>query len=127
MGVVAVAERNSGLITQPGVVSAFQVPQMVVGVDQIHAASLAFCVWSNAVVGCVDSMLNIEDMAQVVTSCFYIDHSVIRPYFINVKGRRKKIMNRNHETPDDKRPEQRPVCAQCPFDAQQQADRTGQD
>ena len=49
---------------------------MVVGVDQIHAESLAFCVWGNAVVGCVDSMLNIEDMPQVVTSCFYIDHSL---------------------------------------------------
>jgi hypothetical protein len=51
------------LVTQPGVVSAFEVPQMVVGVDEIHPESLALCVWSNAVVGTVNSVFNIHDMA----------------------------------------------------------------
>ena len=61
-GIVAIAERNARLITQPGVVSVFQVPQMVMRVDQIHPESLALCVWSNAVVGVVNSVLNIHDV-----------------------------------------------------------------
>ncbi|SUZ47826.1 uncharacterized protein METZ01_LOCUS680 [marine metagenome] len=81
------------------------------GIDQLHRLVGAFGRVGYAGITFNDTLFNIPDVIEVITSAFEFKDLVVGPVFIDVESPGDKVMDRDKQAPRKQRPEQGPVSA----------------
>ena len=91
--VVAVAKSDTRVVTQPRVIISGKIPQMPMGVDDLHSLSIALGVWGDAGVSLADPFLDTADVIKIVTAGLKVQDPVGRPFLVCVECTGDEIMS----------------------------------
>ena len=94
--VIAVAKRNLWLVAQPRMVIPAQIPEVVMGVDELHCLVVAFDRVGHAGVTLNDTLFNVSDVIEVITSAFDFKNLVVGPVLVDVECACDEVMDRDN-------------------------------
>jgi len=76
-----------------------QIPEVVMGIDQLHRLVGAFDRVGHAGIAFNDTLFNIPNVIEVITSAFEFKDLVVGPVFIDVESPGDEVMDRHKQTP----------------------------